>query len=244
MAYGEMVEKAKVLANEDKLVTFGIKPLFPETGFGYIEVDASDGNTVKTFYEKPDLGMATIYLEAGNYYWNSGMFCFKAGIFLEEFKKYSLDIHKACQKAYVNAALGETIRIKKSDMVSIPDNSIDYAVMERSKKVAVVPSDIEWSDVGNFDTLYDELPKDEDGNTISDKHIAINSKNNFIYGEDRIIATVDVNDIIVVDTGDALLISKKSSSQKVKRVVEEVRKNSELYNIHLTTHRPWVHILF
>jgi mannose-1-phosphate guanylyltransferase len=111
--------------------------------------------------------------------------------------------------------------------------------MEKSSKVKVVPSDIAWSDVGSFDSLYEELPKDENGNTLNENHVSVNSKNNLIYGNQRKIATVDIEDCIIVDTGDALLISKKGSSQKVKKVVEEVRKTTELHNIHLTGYRPW-----
>ncbi len=124
-------------------------------------------------------------------------------------------------------------------MAAIPEDSIDYAVMEKSKIVKVVPSDIDWSDVGSFDALYEELPKDENGNTLNDKHIAIDSKNNLIHGKDKYIATIDVEDLIIVDTGDALLISKKGSSQKVKQVVAELKKTTQLHNIHLTGHRPW-----
>jgi len=124
-------------------------------------------------------------------------------------------------------------------MSNIPEDSIDYAVMEKSTKVKVIPSNIAWSDVGSFDALYEELPKDENGNTKNDNHIGIDSKNNLIYGNVRKIATVDIEDTIIVDTGDALLISKKGSSQKVKQVVSEIRKTTELHNIHLTGHRPW-----
>jgi len=237
--YQEVIQKAKELASEDNLVTFGIKPTFAETGFGYIEAVDLDSVDVKAFHEKPDFDTATKYLEAGNYYWNSGMFMFKAGVFLDELKKYSPEIYNTSLQAYKNASNDELIRIKHEDMLNIPEDSIDYAVMEKSNKVKVVPSDINWSDVGSFDALYEELPKDVDGNTKNANHISIDSKNNLIYGVERKIATVDIEDIIVVDTGDALLISKKGSSQKVKKVVAEVRKNSELHNIHLTGHRPW-----
>jgi mannose-1-phosphate guanylyltransferase len=131
------------------------------------------------------------------------------------------------------------IRISYPDMLAIPEDSIDYAVMEKSDRVKVVASDIGWSDVGSFDALYDELPKDAHGNTINPNHISIDSTNNLIFGSERKIATVDIDDMIIVDTGDALLISKKGSSQKVKKVVEEIRKSTELHNIHLTAHRPW-----
>jgi len=235
--YGKVLTQAKKLAEQNNLVTFGITPKFAETGFGYIEAQGED---VKAFHEKPDAKTAQVYVDAGNYYWNSGMFCFKAGVFLEELQKYSPEIFEACETALLNAAADENmIRITHEDMINIPEDSIDYAVMEKSNRVKVVASDIDWSDVGSFDALYDELPKDEDGNTTNSNHVSIDSKNNLIYGSSRKIATVDVEDLIIVDTGDALLISQKGSSQKVKQVVAEVRKNSELHNIHLTGYRPW-----
>jgi len=238
LAYQKVIQKAQELASKDNLVTFGIKPTFAETGFGYIEANNED---VQAFHEKPNLDTAKNYVEAGNYYWNSGMFCFKAGIFLEELEKYSPEIYSTCKEAFENSKTqNSTIRIQHSHMEKIPSDSIDYAVMEKSTKVKVVPSDIGWSDVGSFDALYDELEKDESGNTINENHISIDSKNNLIYGNQRKIATVDIEDCIIVDTGDALLISKKGSSQKVKKVVAKLKEqNSELHNIHLTGHRPW-----
>jgi mannose-1-phosphate guanylyltransferase len=236
--YEKVLKKAKEFAKDNKLVTFGITPTFAETGFGYIEtVNEFD---VKAFHEKPDFDTATSYLKAGNYYWNSGMFCFKAGVFLDELEKYSAEIYNQCVKAFSNASKDDIIRIKHDDMIAIPEDSIDYAVMEKSDIVKVIPSNISWSDVGSFDALFEELPKDKNGNTKNDNHISIDSKNNLVYGEQRKIATVDVEDLIIIDTGDALLISKKGSSQKVKKVVEKLKaSNSELHNIHLTGHRPW-----
>ena len=236
--YVNVITEAKKLAEDGSLVTFGITPSFAETGFGYIE---ADGNNVKAFHEKPDAKTAQKYVDAGNFYWNSGMFCFKAEVFLEELQKHSPDIYEACKDAISNAKqIAENqLRITHEDMMEIPEDSIDYAVMEKSNKVKVVPSDIGWSDVGSFDALYEEMPKDENGNTLNDKYISIDSKNNLIYGKDRHIATVDIEDTIIVDTGDALLISKKGSSQKVKKAVEEIRKSTDLHHIHLTAHRPW-----
>lgn len=234
--YKKVLKEAKQLAKENSLVTFGITPTFAETGFGYIE---ANGIKVKAFHEKPDKKIAQAYFEAGNYYWNSGMFCFKAGVFLEELQKYSPEIYEASKIAFEDAAKGEIIRIKHDKMNIIPEDSIDYAVMEKSDEVKVIASDIGWSDLGSFDSLYDELPKDKNGNTVNKNHVSIDSKNNLVYGKRRKIATVDIEDTIIVDTGDALLISKKGSSQKVKKIVEEVRQNSELHNIHLTGHRPW-----
>jgi len=248
--YAKVLLQAKELAQENNLVTFGITPTFAETGFGYIE--SGEENSVKAFHEKPDFNTATSYVNAGNYYWNSGMFMFKAGVFLEELKKYSPEVYATCMSALGEAKAthpksgeakaahpSDLIRIKHEDMLAIPEDSIDYAVMEKSSIVKVIPSNIDWSDVGSFDALYEELPKDENGNTLNDKHISIDSKNNLIQGKDKYIATIDVQDLIIVDTGDALLVSKKGSSQKVKQVVAQIKKISELHNIHLTGYRPW-----
>ncbi len=237
-AYLEAVEKAKVLATSDKLVTFGITPQYPEIGFGYIEADGED---VLSFKEKPDTTTAQSYLDAGNYYWNSGMFCFKAGIFLEELKKYSPEIYESSLKAYENVntravTSGKTtsheLRITQEDMLRIPEDSIDYAVMEKSDKVKVIPSDIAWSDLGSFESLDEEIPSSE--NVIN-----IDSSNNLILSPKQ-VAAIDVDDLIIIDTADALLVSKKGSSQKVKEVVKKLKiENSELPNIHVTAHRPW-----
>ena len=236
--YEKVLKKAKELAHDNKLVTFGITPTFAETGFGYIETE--NEFDVKAFHEKPDFDTATSYLKAGNYYWNSGMFCFKAGIFLDELEKYSPEIYNQSLIAFNNANKNEIIRIKHEDMIEIPEDSIDYAVMEKSEIVKVIPSNINWSDVGSFDSLFEELPKDKNGNTKNENHISIDSKNNLVYGVERKIATIDVEDLIIIDTGDALLVSKKGSSQKVKKVVEKLKElNSQLHNIHLTGHRPW-----
>ena len=228
-AYLEAISKAKTLAQAGNLVTFGITPQYPETGFGYIEAEGED---VLSFQEKPDAVTAQAYLDAGNYYWNSGMFCFKAGIFLEELKKYSPEIYEASLSAYNSAKIDEMIRISYDDMSAIPEDSIDYAVMEKSNKVKVIPSDIAWSDLGSFESLDDEI--DSSNNIIS-----IDSSNNLILSPKQ-VATIDVDDLIIIDTADALLVSKKGSSQKVKAVVKTLKeKNSELPNIHVTAHRPW-----
>jgi len=237
--YKKVVDIAKILANKNNLVTFGITPQFAEIGFGYIE-SVKDSYDIEVFHEKPNKKTAQAYVDAGNYYWNSGMFMFKVGVFLEELQKYSPKIFEASKIAFDNRKTNDSaIRIEHKYMQEIPAESIDFAVMEKSKKVKVVPSNIGWSDVGSFDALYKELPQDENGNTKNDKHISIDSKNNFIYSKDKYIATIDVDNLVIVDTGDALLVSKKGSSQKVKEVVSEIQKNTELHNIHLTCYRPW-----
>ena len=228
-AYFEAINKAKSLAEAEYLVTFGITPQYPETGFGYIE---AAGENVLSFKEKPDAITAQAYLDAGNYYWNSGMFCFKAGIFLEELNKHSPEIYEASLFAYNSAKTDEMIRITYDDMSAIPEDSIDYAVMEKSDKVKVIPSDIDWSDLGSFESLDEEIES-------SDNVISIDSTNNLILSPKQ-VAAIDIDDLIIIDTADALLVSKKGSSQKVKQVVKRLKEeNSELPNIHVTAHRPW-----
>jgi mannose-1-phosphate guanylyltransferase len=220
--YQKNLIRAKELAIENYLVTFGITPTFPETGFGYIE---ADGEKVTAFHEKPDSLTAQKYIENGNYYWNSGMFCFKAGQFLKELEVNSHDIYSACNHAYKNASKNEIIRIKFDDMMNIPEDSIDYAVMEKSNHVRVIPSNIGWSDVGSFDSLANVLPNDKN--------------NNFVLS-DKSTHLIDVENLIVVDTADALLICNKGSSQKVKEIVIQHKQTSpELTHTHRTTHRPW-----
>ena len=262
--YNNILKKAKILVEKDYIVTFGITPNYPETGYGYIEAKGED---VIKFHEKPSVEIAKTYLEKGNYYWNSGIFAFKVKIYLNELKKYSPEIFEKSKIAYENAKKNTLnsliLRISEKDMQNIPDESIDFAVMEKSKIVKVIPSFIGWSDLGSFESLYDVLPKDESNTTVlgefgyssnkltdfknysaqnnhSDKHINIDAKNNLIFSSNRTIATVDIEDLIIVDTPDALLVTKKGSSAKVRDVVQILKnQNSALHSIHLTAHRPW-----
>ena len=241
-AYEAALRRAETLASQDYLVTFGIAPTYSETGFGYIE---ASGETVRAFHEKPDVATAQRYLDAGNYYWNSGMFCFRAGVFLEELKTYAGAIYEACLSAYASARKDDLIRIAYEAMAAIPEDSIDYAVMEKSGRVRVVPSDLGWSDLGSFDALYDELPHDADANALLQTDgmvgasVNINAKGNLVVSE-KLVAAIDVDDLLIVDTADALLVASKGSSQKVKEVVSTLKaRGSELPNIHVTAHRPW-----
>jgi len=253
VAYEAAVLEAKALAEQNHLVTFGIKPTYPEVGFGYIE---ANGNDVSSFKEKPDADTAQSYIDQGNYYWNSGMFCFKAGVFLDELKQYAPEMYQACEKALDSRVKHENddgsfsceseIRIELDAMKAIPEDSIDYAVMEKSQKVKVVPCDMGWSDLGSFDALYDEVKQPGLQNAVlsrlddSPEPICIDSTNNLIVARERQIALVDVEDLLVVDTSDAILISKKGSSQKVKAVVAEIKKQApELADIHRLAFRPW-----
>ena len=236
--YEAVVKKAAELAEAGSLVTFGIKPSHPETGYGYIEANQFD---VKSFKEKPDAATAADYLKKGNYYWNSGMFCFKAGTFLNELKAHAPDIYEESTKAFNLARKEQGLyRIQTEDMRAIRSESIDYAVMEKAKNVKVVPSDIGWSDLGSFDSLYDALPKDSNGNTLSEDTIHLGSKNNLVISDGRLISTIDVEDLMIVDTKDAIVIAKKGSTQKVKDLVALVKNHSqEMTNVHTTAHRPW-----
>ncbi len=234
-AYLDILKKAKALAREGYLVTFGITPTFPETGFGYIESentktddstkDGAAGQTVRAFHEKPDLDTASAYLKAGNYYWNSGMFCFKAGVLLDELAKYAPDILQHCRRALASAVSGSMTRIRHKEMLAIPEQSIDYAVMEKSDRVKVIPADIGWSDVGSFDALAAVLSND--------------NHNNFILSH-KPTHLIDIENLIVVDTDDALLICAKGSSQKVKDIVRQYQAtDSSITHTHRKVYRPW-----
>ena len=222
------------------MVTFGITPTGPETGYGYIE---ANGDDVKRFVEKPDLETAKKYVASGRFFWNSGIFCFKASTFLDELSTYSPDILTAAKIAFANAKKENKdalVRVDHDDMMNIPSNSIDYAVMEKSAKVKVVPSDIGWSDLGAFDSLYGEFDHDENGNNVNAKHLAIGSKNSLVLGGQRQICTIDLDNMLIVDTPDALLVAPLASSQKVKKVVDELKaRGSDLPKVPQTVNRPW-----
>lgn len=223
-AYLDALNQAEAFAKEGFLVTFGIEPDYPETGYGYIE---ARGNDVKSFREKPDFETATDYLASGNYFWNSGMFCFKAGVFLSELEKYSPNVLSASKTALEETPKEEALAIPMEAMMEIPDISIDYGVMEHSTLVKVVPVNMGWSDLGSFDALGKHLPADDFNNTEVENLATVNSKNNILISSNRTIALVDIDDLIVVDTADALLICKQGSSQKVKQVVDQLKISDE-----------------
>lgn len=222
-AYHRSVNGALRLAMKDHLVTFGIQPSSPETGYGYIQ---AKGEEVVAFHEKPNLERAKEYAKSGRHFWNSGMFCFKARVFLEELQAYAPDIFEGAKRAFeASKSSGAMRRIPRGVMEKIREESIDYAVMEKSQRTRMVQADFAWNDVGSFDALAEELGSDEQGN--------------FVFASKE-VALLDVQDLIVVDTSDALLIAQKGSSQKVKEVVSRLKKeNPELIHIHKTAHRPW-----
>ena len=235
--YYEAIKKAEKFANEGFLVVFGIKPQYPETGYGYIE---SDGENVIKFHEKPDIKTAKEYIKSGNFYWNSGMFMFHSDVYLEELKKYAPDVYENAKEAFENAKDGEYLRILSQYMEKIPDISIDYAVMEKSKKIKFVELNTKWNDVGSFDALDKEFEKDENGNTKKENLVLIDSKNNFIFGKYKTVALSNVNDLIIVDTPTAILVTKKGKSQTVKDIVKILKeKNPDIVKFGRTVYRPW-----
>ncbi len=244
-AYNEAVNNAFLLAKEGGLVTFGIKPDKPETGYGYIEVE---GSRVLSFNEKPTLDVAQSYLKKSNYLWNSGMFCFQAGVYLEELKKFNGEIFERSKLAYDSAQRNseDSLQILMEHMQLIPDESIDYAVMEHSDAVKVVVCDMGWSDVGSFDSLKEVIDNDSSSNSNlkqsadDPEPICINSKNNLIVSDTRHISLLDIEDTLIVDTSDALMISKIGSSQGIKGLVTLIKQSiPELTEIHQKAHRPW-----
>lgn len=237
IAYQTAVEQAQRFAQDQRLVTFGIKPTHPETGFGYIE---SEQNEVKRFKEKPDLKTAQEYVDSGKFFWNSGMFCFTAAAYLDALQLSATALYQASVKAFSQATGPNPLRIDLQLMKDIPSDSIDYAVMEKAKGIKMVPADIGWSDLGSFDALYEALPKDAANNTVHKNVMNIGASGNLVVSDQRLIALIDVQDLLVVDTPDALLISNKGSSQKVKDVVTKLKEqHPELTHAHTTAHRPW-----
>lgn len=210
-SYKKAVKRAVKLAQENSLVTFGIKPDRPDTGFGYIENKKED---VIGFREKPDLKTAKSFFESGNFLWNSGMFCFKAGVFLEELKKYSSDIFEKSQIAFQTINDGY---IGENEMLAIPDDSIDYAVFEKSKKIKTVPSSFDWTDLGTFDSLIDFFESNSGKIDCVNEIEGIDTKNSFFVGDKKAFG-LGIQDIIIVDTDDYILALKKGNSQDVKKI--------------------------
>ncbi|PAF45068.1 mannose-1-phosphate guanylyltransferase/mannose-6-phosphate isomerase [Helicobacter sp. 11S02596-1] len=236
--YQDAIKKAVQYAQAGYLVTFGIKPSSPHTGYGYIQ--CKNNEDVEKFVEKPCLELAKTYLEEKNYFWNSGMFCFKASCLLDEMQRYAKEIYEICKSVYeISKKDGQYIRLDPEISKQIPDISIDYALMEKSQNVKCVIGDFCWNDVGSFESLDEEWEKDENGNASKSTLIATESKNNFVIS-DKIVVTIGVDDLIAIDTNDSLLITKKGQSQKIKDVLKQLKiSHPNLAQIHTTAYRPW-----
>lgn len=248
-AFAEAVNKAINLSAQGWLVTFGIKPQYPETGFGYIEAATSSelegGLKVARFVEKPDLQTAEEYVAAGNYFWNSGMFCFQVGAVLEQFAQHAPDVLAAAAESIslsrqTKADAYRCLTIDAHSFSEVPDISIDYAIMERSAKVASVPCDIGWSDIGSWNAVSELTAEDQNGNRFEGEVLSHESRNNYVNSEERLTALVGVEDLLVIDTADALMIAHKNHAQDVKHIVTQLKKSGHtLHQLHQTVHRPW-----
>ncbi len=236
--FHERLETAIRLADRGYIVTFGIRPHYAETGYGYVEGDAAVAEgalRVKRFIEKPDRKTAQQYIEAGNFFWNSGMFAFKASVILEEFRTWQPDLLDKME-----AIFDPGRPITKEDYDRLPDISIDYAVMEKTTRGVVLPSDFGWSDIGSWKSLYDFLPKDADLNVIDGDVIANHTRGCFILGSDRLIAVNHLKDTVVVETPDSIFVSDIDHSRDVKSIVARLKeKGRKEYHQHRTIHYPW-----
>ena len=242
-AFQATVAKALPYAQDNQLVTFGIVPTAPETGYGYIKAGEAVGDAffVDQFVEKPDLDVAKSYLKSGDYFWNSGMFLFKASCYIEELKKFRPDILKACEQAMMSTESDmDFIRVSKSEFELCPDDSVDYAVMEKSKTVKMVPMDAGWSDVGSWSALWEVSHKDKNQNYIKGDVFTFDTKNSYIHSESKFISTVGVDNLVIIETKDAVLVANKDKVQNVKDVVNYLKNSGRTeHKIHREVFRPW-----
>lgn len=243
--FAAAVSDAATLAHQGYLVTFGMVPSSPETGFGYIEQGEalSKGHLVARFVEKPNLEQAKTYVESGRYLWNSGMFCFKAAVFLEEIQKTAPDVAAgvdACWDAMQPQSSNGMNEIPADLFSQVPDISVDYAVMEKSDRVAVVPGHFGWSDIGSWTAIRDLVQPDQDQNRAIGQALFVETSNTFVQSEGRLVAAVGIHDLMIIDTADALLVAHPDKAQNVKQVVARLKAdNHETFKLHRTVARPW-----
>ncbi|MDC9603967.1 mannose-1-phosphate guanylyltransferase/mannose-6-phosphate isomerase [Xenorhabdus griffiniae] len=241
--FTQVVQQAIPHADAGKLVTFGIVPTHAETGYGYIQrgTEYKGVFTVEQFVEKPDIVTAEQYLQSGEYYWNSGMFLFRASRFLQELKTFRPDIYSACVAAVgtVNPDL-DFVRVDKSAFLSCPSESIDYAVMEKTTDAVVIPLSAGWSDVGSWSSLWDISEKDDDGNVFRGDVLQYNSNGNYVYSENSLVSLVGVKNLVVVQTKDAVLVVDQTQVQDVKKIVESLKRSGRSeHRLHREIYRPW-----
>lgn len=233
------------LAEQGYLVTYGIRPTAPETGFGYIEAgEALDGNggcKVLRFVEKPDAATAQSYLDSGRFLWNSGMFCFTAGSLIRELQEHAPELLAQARECVAQSGANDAWQeLHGASFAALPDISIDYAVMEKSARVAVVPARFDWSDIGSWKALAELVEPDTDGNRAQGACLFVDSRNTYVQTQGRLVATVGVDDLIVVETPDAVLVSRADRAQEVRQVAKRLKlENHEAYRLHRTVSRPW-----
>lgn len=238
-AFASAVQEAVRLASEGCLTTFGIVPEHPETGYGYI--CRGDGCRVESFVEKPDIETARQYLAEGNYFWNSGMFAFVPNLLLDELNKFCPTVvEKMTESVSRGTRDGIFYRFDKEAMEQCPDDSIDYALMEKTDKAAVIEADIGWSDIGSWRALWELSDKDDHGNVASGDVIMEDVENSLVRSEETLVAAVGLRDTMVVETADAVLVAPISRAQDVKKIVEKLKKQGrEEFHVHRTVYRPW-----
>lgn len=242
-AFHKAVVNGQVAAQDGKLVTFGVVPTHAETGYGYIyaEPGGAVARPIKTFVEKPDLNTAKAYLKSGDYFWNSGMFMFSAESYVAALEKYAPEILVACRTSVENSTFDtDFIRPDKAAFLGCPSESIDYAVMEKTRSAVMVQLDAGWSDVGSWSALHDASKSGDRGNTKIGDVIAYDCRNSYISGESRLVAAVGLDDVIVVETKDSVLVTTKGRSQDVKHIVDSLTKSDrEEVKLHRQVFRPW-----
>jgi mannose-1-phosphate guanylyltransferase/mannose-6-phosphate isomerase len=247
-AFRDAVVAAVELARDGYLVTFGIKPGRPETGYGYIELGepvrtakSAAARHVSRFVEKPDRARAEEYLASGRFLWNSGMFCFRPKDLLAALWEHAPEVAEGAEMAWAATARDQLpIEIDRAGFERLPSVSIDYAVMERAQRVAVVECDLGWSDIGSWTAVAELQPADDNGNRVVGKALLVDSRECYVQAEDRYVAALGVDNLLIVDTPDALLVADRGHAQEVKQVVERLREDKdELYRFHTTVHRPW-----
>ena len=242
--FARAVARASALAERDYLVTFGVSPTRPETGDGYIQHGAAidgDAHAVARFVEKPDLATAREYLASGEYTWNSGMFCFEASALLAAAAETCPDVLAAATACHAaTTPVGHTLDFAREPFLAIPEISIDYAIMERATRRAVVPARFDWSDIGSWLAISDQVAADSDGNRTIGDTIMVDARDCYVQADGRTVAAVGVSDLTIIETADAVLVAHRDSAQDVKRVVDALRvRKHHAAEHHLTVHRPW-----
>ena len=241
-AFGRAVQAARPAAEAGRLVTFGIVPTGPETGYGYIRAAAGEGvRAVERFVEKPDAETARGYVASGEYFWNSGMFLFRASRYLEELGRHRPDILEACRRAFAGARRdADFVRLDREAFAACPADSIDYAVMEKTDAAAVLPVDVGWNDVGSWSALWEVAERDADGNAHHGDVVALGCRNTYAWTERRLVALVGLEDAVVVDTDDAVLVAHRDRVQQVKDVVAGLKRDGRGEAVlHRKVYRPW-----
>ena len=235
---------AKEIAEQKKLVAIGVEPSAAETGYGYIEIDNSDKSeyyNITSFTEKPNQKNAKKYLDSGNYLWNSGIFLFRASVYLRELEKFEPEIYTACKKSSKSVNIdSDFVRLDNIHFRKCPSKSIDYAVMEKTNNAVVVPFNGVWSDIGSWDTLWKAKPKDTNNNVIEGDVILDKVSNSYVYSSNRLVSATNLSDLIIIDTQDALLVSSKKSSQNINNIVEKLKIDSRSEkDDNRKVYRPW-----